>query len=504
MATITLGSLTLTDDNAPQVRLNNEYYYTDTSVIIGGKKNITINGVVISEDNGSFTASNVMKQLKIIRDLGQNSSCILVNIPGYYSGNARISGVDIEQGPDPPWVNIGSFQIQLEAPLEKIPDNIFGIVATDFVKSLSFTERLDIGEDGHGYVYTKDKQLSKAYIRFSFSANLDLDPICSPSNIDNVMKKIIRTAPSHSLLSRYASWKIYLQDRSLDLNNGNSISFSASAILIHPERSSADSYVTLDFRHTKNYSSKSETKTTSGNIRGLISVPWKGAINLDSINNSAKIENAEKTLTYIKSKFTSIKSWDGIEYELYKYPDCPPPNLNNSGGVCNLDPVPPTNFTPCFLPSSSVIGRNRTEGSIDFTFEWDSDICNKNPNSNTTTTDISVDDTRSKPTVIEKIIPTIGVLYQNLNCYTARRISFTSNLSFPENACLSISNPCTTPEKQSSDLDTYIVTYLTNRGLRVSDYLLVGYSYSRTNRQNTLKKDLVSLCDTSPLTEICN
>lgn len=500
---VVIGSLVLTDQNAPKVRMQIEYYKTETGIIIGGKKNITVNGIVFYGEDGSLTASNVMKQLKKIRDVGKSQSCINVVIPGYYSGNARITNVDIEQGPDPPWVNLGAFSISLEAPLDKIPPNSLGIVAQDFVKSLTFSEKIDIGEDGHGFVYTKDQNLSKAYVRFSCKVSVEVDPICATTNIENILRRFIKNKPTHPLLSRYSGWKVYLQDRNYDVSGSNSVTFSTTSILLPPNRS-IEAYVTLDFKHTKNYSSKEETKTTSGNIRGLVSVPWTSIISIASINTSPRLQSAENALTYIISKFKDIKSWDGIQdYELFKYPNCPPDNNDGSGGSCKQNTQPPTKYVPCFLPSTSSIARARTDGSIDFTFEWTSDLCNRSRTSNTTSTEISVDDQRVKPTIVEHVIPTIGMLYQDLNCYTARRISFSSVVNFPENSCTSSFNPCASRTKQETELNTYILNYLTNRGLNPADYLLITYSYNRTNRANTLTKGFVSVCETPPITEIC-
>ncbi len=499
---ITIGSIVLTDENAPKVKMDNQFYRTENNIIIGGKKNITINGIVFYGEDGSFTASNVMKQLKTIRDLGKSQSCIIVNIPGYYTGNARISNVDIEQGSDPPWVNLGAFSISIEAPLDSIPPNSLGIVATDFVKSLSFSEKVDVGEDGHGFVYSKDNNLSKAYVRFNCKVSIEVDPICATTNIESILTRFIKNKPEHRLLSQYSGWTPYLQDRNYDVGGANSATFNTSSILLPPNRSSAEAYVTLDFKHTKNYSSKEETKTTSGNIRGLVSIPWTSIISIGSINSSPKLQSAEKALSYIISKFVDIKSWDGINYELFNYPNCPAENSDNSGGNCK-QPTKDTQYAPCFLPSSSSIARARTEGSIDFTFEWTSDVCNRSRTSNTTSTEISVDDQRGKPTIVEHVIPTIGMLYQDLNCYSARRISFTSTISFPENSCISAFNPCATLAKQEADLQLYIITYLTNRGLNPADYLLITYNYNRTNRANTLTKGFISVCETPPITQIC-
>lgn len=502
---IKIGNIILQQNNAPKVSFNYEYYRTDNNVIIGGKRNITVTGVVIVGDDGSLTASNVMKELKRIRNAnnynGKTKQCVDVEIPNIYTGIARIVNISIEQGSDPTWVNQGSFSISLEAKIDKIPPNNYGITAEDHVKSLSFSEKIDLGEDSHGFVYTQDNNLSKAFVNFSCKVSAEIDPICQPVNnntvLKNVIRKFIRNRPTHELLAQYIYWTPYIQDRSYEVTSTNSASFNTSSILLHPSHVAATSFVGIDFKHTKSYDSKEETKVISGNIKGLVSVPWTDIISISSLNASPKITNAESTLSYIIANFNSVTDWDGIDYTLFRY-NCP--NQFSNDPNCNIA-ASQQSSSSCLKPTTSTIGRARTEGSIDFSFEWSNLDCNRN-NPSSTTIEYSVDDQRGQPSMREHTIPTIGILIQDLNCYSARRITFTSTVSFPENNCLTQPNPCASKPNQEIALNNYIINYLNSRFLNPNDYLLISSKYSRTNKANTMTKGYISVCETPPLTEI--
>lgn len=488
---ITIGTIALTSKNAPKVSMKYEYYKTETNITIGGKKTITVNGVVSVSDDGSLTGSNVMKQLKTIRDAGKTSKCVVVSIPDFYSGKARIENITIEQGADPTWVNQGAFSINLEAPLDVIPPNPYGIVAQDYVKSLSFSEKIDVGEDSHGFVYTSDNQLSKAFVRFSSKVNVEVDPLCQSINIKTLLEKIIRkfikNSPSHSLLIKYRTWRVFIADRSYTVSNANA-ELNTSSILLSPSSRGQSAFVDLNFEHRKTYDKDEETKVASGNIRGLVNIPWGDIISLGSSFGSSKLASAESALSYIIKGYSDIAEWDGIEYALTRY-NCPPSKGSND--PCAIEGEGAQN-KDCLKPSSSSVARNRTDGSIDFSFEWVNTDCGRN-SSSSTTVEYQVDDIKSQPTTAEFTIPTVGILLQNINCQTARRITFTSNLNFPDNSgnCLEA-----TPEEcsQKAKLEEFIAKYFRDRRLTASDYLLIDHTFTKTNRVNTLKKGFVSLC----------
>lgn len=487
---IIIGNLTLNGDNAPRVNIKFDYYKSDTNITIGGKKVITINGVVSVSDNGGLTAANVMTQLRQIRETGRTSKCVNVSIPDIYSGKARIENINIEQGADPTWVNQGAFSIILEAPLDIIPPNPYGIVASDYVKSLSFSEKIDVGEDAHGYVYTEDNNLSRAFVRFSCKVNVEVDPLCQTINnktlLEKTLRKFIKNAPTHQLLNKYKQWRVFLQDRSYTVSN-NSADFSSSCILLSPNSRGQAAYTELNFEHKATYDKLEETKIISGNIRGLVSIPWSDIISLNSF--PSKLDSAESALSYIYNTYSDISAWKGQEYELTRY-NCPP-SADPSNNPCASQGAIEKN-KDCLKPISSSVSKNRTEGSIDFSFEWVNTDCSRN-SPNSITMEYQIEDVKSQPTTQEHIIPTVGILLQNLNCYTARKVSFTSILNFPDNArsCGGSLN-C----GQDDSLNEYIAKYWINKGLNPADFLMIEHTLSRTNRADTLRKSYISVCQT--------
>lgn len=494
MSNIIIGNITLTSDNAPKVSMKYEYYKSDTNITIGGKKVITINGVIsVSDDTGgSLTGSTVMSSLKNIRDIGKTAQCITVSIPSIYSGKARIENVNIEQGSDPTWVNQGAFSIIIEAPLDNIPPNPYGIVAKDRVKSLSFSERVDIGEDAHGFVYIDDNDLSKAYVKFSCKVSVEVDPICDTINnrtlLENVLKKFIKNGPTHRLLQKYQTWRIFLQDRSYTVSD-TSAEFSCSSILLSNTSRSQAAYVDLNFEHKKTYDKLEESKVVSGNIKGLVSIPWSDIITLSSsLSSASKLSSAESALSYIHNRYSNISAWSGKEYDLTKYP-CPPSAVGGAN-PCSGTTDSSSQNTDCLKPVSSSVSKNRTEGSIDFSFEWVNTDC-KNPNA--LNIEYQVEDIKAQPTVESFVIPTVGILLQNINCYTARKISFTSTLNFPDNA-----RNCGTTIvcDQGTSLDQYIRDYLLKNSIDINDLLLIEFTLSSTTKSDTLKKGFISVCKT--------
>jgi hypothetical protein len=490
---ITIGTINLTDKNSPRVNVKFDYYRTDTNVIIGGKKILTINGSISLGDDGSTTGATIMAQLKSIRDIGRNKnggSCVNVNIPDFYTGMARIDNINIEQGPDPSWVNQGAFSITIEAPLDSIPPNNYGITAQDRVKSLSFSEKIELGEDSHGYVYLSNQTLSKSFVKFLCRVSVEVDPICQTIDtktlVENIIRRFLKTSPSHNLLNNYKTWRVYVQDRSYEITNSNSATFSSESILLHPSTGTSSAYVELNFKHSKNYQSDDETKTISGNVRGLVNIPWSNIATLSSHNSTSKIASAESTYLTIQSTMQNITSWEGIEYELFRY-NCPTVNPSDP---CNAS-QDPKNKKDCIKPSTSNVNRSRTEGSIDFSFEWVNSDCAKN-NTNSTTIEYSVDDEKMQPTVISHTIPTIGLLLQDLNCYTARKISFTSTLNFPSANCPGFSRDC----GQEGKLELEIQTYFISKGMSYSDFIMTEYIKTRSNRSNVVKKSFISKCST--------
>ena len=502
---MTIGPLTLTDEYSPFATLSFEYFNTSTGEIIGGNKLITITGSV-TVPSGANSGSNLMKQLKAIRNIGKNSKCINVDIPGIFSGRAKISNISIDQGPDPTWLNQAPFTIELKAPLESIPPNSLGITVDDQISEISKSESISLEEDSHGYVYLKDNSLSKSFVTFTCEASVTCNPLCGSKNPQDLamgaIKKIIKTIPDHPLLERYKSWSPYSQSRTLELT-ATSISFSTTVVLLPPSIK-AGAFVDLEFEHTRGYENKEESKKISGTITGLAPISWSDMISLPDTASASKLAEAEKVLAFIVGKYNNLNRWDGIALELVEQPDCPPdsPNNSNSIGRCedkdsknsngndeDNDGADKRGVQP-IKPYMSSVSKSRTDGTISFNFEWNNaDSSGGCSDSDNFTRDIVVEITEPQAQIAEHILPSIGTLIQNLECCSAKRISFTSSISSnnQEGIC-NISSGV--PIKDANDkLQEAIDKYL-----KGSYWLLISHTKQTTLTSIIISKEFIERC----------
>jgi hypothetical protein len=493
MQIITLGDLKLDDTYAPLVNVSFEYFKTKGGEIIGGLQKFNITGVVtVGDQPGLSTGANVMSKLKAIRNIGKKTKCTNVNIPGFYSGQAKITNVTIDQGSDPTWVNQGSFTIEVSAQLTSIPVNSLGITLNDSITDISKSETIEIGEDAHGYVLV-GTSLSKTYVKFTSQINLTCKPLCpnlggQNANPINILKRIFSTGPTHEALQKYKSWKPYQQTRSLQISTEGSVSFSTEVILLPPSSSSA-AFVDLSFEHSRTYESKQTTKKISGTVTGLSETSWSDLIGLSGTSTSSKLENAEAAFQAIKRSFNNLSAWEGLVLELTELPNCPKENDKNIGRCGSDDDKDDNGGGGKIEPSKSVISKDRTEGVINFNFEWssfdDDQECSENSGKRT---EVTVDITEPQATLIEHVIPGVGTLIQNLNCKTAATIDFTSTTTDPEGDGCSQKNECNANEAINQEIEKYIPSD-DNRG-----WLLITHTKTTTQNSFSINKKYIRKC----------
>lgn len=485
---VMVGGLTLDDSYSPNVNISFEYFKTQSGEIIGGNQIATISGIVVVGDgpnNQNKTGSIVMAKLKSIRDIGRSTSCMPVNIPGFSGNEGKVTNVSIEQGPDPAWINQGAFTIEVKAPLGSIPTNSYGIVAADCVTDINRSETLEIGEDSHGFVFTSDKQLSKAFVRFTDTISLTCKPLCSSNGnagglVFSVLQKLLKIGIDNKIFNPYKSWSKYLQNRSLEINTDGSITFKADMILTPPGQG-ASAFVDLSFGHSRDYQSKTTTKTTSGSVTGLASVPWSNPISLSDTFSASKLGNALGAFGHIKGKYNKLASWKGTELELIEKPNCPVQN-NNSIGQCRKDPDDDDqDKSGCVEPSMTTVSISRTDGTINFNFEWSSSTNNNECIVNGVKKEITVDITDPQPQYVEHILPSIGTLIQNLNCNNAKRVSITFSVTSPDDAC-NQSLGCEINE----GIDIEVSKYLSD-----GTYLIIGHTKNIGTNNITIKQDFI-------------
>ena len=408
-----------------------EYYKSDGGEIIGGVQKITISGsVVISDQSNTKTGAIVMADLRRIVDLGKKPQCTLVNIPGHYSGQAKIENVTTSEGSDPTWINKGEFTIELKAPLSSIPANSFGIVASDSIVELNRSSRVELPEDSHGYVFSGGL-FHKTFATASSELSFRCEPICQTNfNFIALISKLSRS-DLHPYFSRFNSWNKYAKSRTVQITSNNSVTINTQYI-ITPHSSSA--FVDLDFAHNRTYGDANSTKKIiSGNVNGLTDVSIFNEYGFNDTCGASKLSNAESVFSIIRGMFSSIGSWQGITLELLELDN---PNANNQQfNPCFNDDNDNANNNPCIKPSLSTVGRSRTEGAIDFSFEWESDDNEKCVDNNGVSKEVTIDVIEPQKQFVEFVIPLRGTLIQDLNTYNARRINVEITEKYPENLC---------------------------------------------------------------------
>lgn len=435
---IRIGSLVLDEDKyAPSVNIAYEYYTTDAGEIIGGNIIATITGIVSvpDEDTSIKTGSIVMLRLSQIRNLGKKPHCFVVSgIPNFdpLNSKAKISRVDIEQGPDPAWVNQGAYTIELRGIVNTIPTNSFDIVASDCVVELNRNETITIGEDSHDYVFDATYGATKAFIRFSNSINIKCETLCGSTNkAVEVLRRLVRYGPTNRVFieNGYNTYNRYLQSRSLDIDTDGSVSFSCDLILV-PLNITTPALVDLVFSYNRTYESEDITYVTSGTVTGLAAINWGDLVNLTDTCSASKLANAMGVFGVLRTKYEDLRNCAPYALELQQQPNCPPDNLFD----CRYENEENKESGP-IKPSSGTISISRTDGVINFNFEWSTRIINGICVVDGIKTETTIEIIEPQTQYVEHILPGQGTLIQNLICKSARRRNITVSTSYAEDNC---------------------------------------------------------------------
>jgi hypothetical protein len=463
------------------VKVAYDYFKSKSGEVLGGNTIFTISGTVTVEDGG-LSGSSVMTKLKSIRDMGKQSTCVPVNIPGFFNGQGRISNVSIEQGPDPTWVNQGGYSIEVRTPIENLPPNSLGITKDDCVTDLSISESIEIGEESHGIIIDS---MGSSFVKFTNKISVTCKPLCSSSGTPfskalGVVKRLIKIGPQNDIFSEYKNWKICLQDRTLEMSSEGSLNFSSTIIMLPPTTTHL-ALVNLSFGSSRSYDSETQTKTISGTITGLAPISWSDLVNLGDTCSASKIANADAALSEIKGRYRDVSSWDGMDLLLTRTANCPETSTNIPTGQCGNSTQPQVG---CLEPSNSTISKNRTEGSINFSFEWastESGQCASEGNK----TEVIIDVDDPQPTLVEHSIIGHGTSIQNINCKTAKRVSGTLTIT-------SQGGGCPSPANCSSGSDNLMEQI--NQHTGDGTYYTIGHTETQTLNSYSLKIDLIKGC----------
>lgn len=473
---ITIGSVSFSANDSAVVSSEVEYFRTSSDMIIGGRQIFTVTGKITADN-----ASSVMTKLKNIRNLGKSSGCVNVNLGGF-SGLGKILDVNIEQGPDVAWVNVGAFTIKVTTQLTTIPSNSLGIVATDNIESISIDESIELGEDSHGYIMTGDG-LSKSFVKYSQRITVKCFSMCGSSATNSAktaLAKLFSVGPTDPIFSEYAGWSAYAQSRTFDMSADGTLSLSATSILL-PSCSTYAAFVDMNFESSVNHSDNdSEKYNTKGTIQGLAPVAWSEPANVSGFSVS-KINAANSALSAIIGKYSSFMSWQGNLLKLTEQGKCPDPTVV----VTACSNQTQTTTPPCLKPISATVVKSLSEGRISFDFEWasQSDDC-ENENSIRITTDVEV--IERQPTIIEHLIPRYGTVIQNLNCTTRKRIIVTTT-SESQSACLAQDAACNTVRTDHQKAVDDNVTPITN-------YIMTSHTETQSLMGLTIRQEFMEAC----------
>lgn len=483
---ITIDGLTLDKNYNPYVNFTYEYFTTQTGEIIGGVRIFTISGTV-SKSSSSNSGSQVMRTLKTIRNLGTKTKCVPVTIDSFFSGSAKISNVTIDQGSDPTWVNQAPFTIEIRVPLDDIPSNSLGIKGSDRVTSISREESLEIGEESHGFIFTSpdNLKLSKTFVKWSSNISVTCEHLCSSKSpqdlVIDTLKRLALTAPNSEILEDYKNWRPHLHSRTLDFSGSNQASFSAEIILLPPEPDSQlSAFIDLQFEQERSFQDNTENKRTKGTITGLIPITWGDLVDLTNTSTHSKLASAEAALDKIINEYNKLKRWAGGVLELNKTDECP-----EEGGCEGLTQDADS---LAVKPKSSTISKSRSEGTINFVFEWGNSVGNGCPDEDGLIKEVTVDITEPARQIVEHVLPSVGTLIQDLNCCSAKRISFVSTVSSSENDGLCSSFD---PKDAESELQRAIDEYIKDP----LNWLLIAHTKQTTNNSVSITKEFIEACN---------
>lgn len=470
-----IGSLTLGSEYSLAVKVSYDYIRSSSQEIIGGLTVYTITGKFIVKDGG---AKKVMSMLSAVRALGASSECVNVSIDGFYSGPAKITNVNIDQGADPSWINKGEFSIELKSSLTTLPVNTLGLVASDYVTDISISETLEIGEESHSFYYG-DGGYSKEFVKFTNKINITCRPLCSAegtplSKSTAVLNKVLKLGPSSAAFKEYSSWTQYLQSRTMEINTEGGITFTASIILVPKTSKFPSSLVDISFSHSENYQEKSSRFIVSGTVNGLVSVPWTNLISLGNTSSVSKLSGAESAFSDIKSRFTSLSMVGGQRLQAIQRPNCPIQNIINS--ICAISSSP----SNCIEPLTTSVSKSRIEGTITFNFEWG--ISQQGECiSNGRKTEITIDVQAPQPQFIEHIIPRYGTIIQDLNCRSAKKVTYTSTTTAENSSCSNLLECSPTTTDEALNLSKYLQ----------GTFLLIGSSITKTRTSYIVKQEYI-------------
>lgn len=455
-ATVSVNGTSLSP--TPFVSLSKDQYKIG-ELVVGGVLRVSLNGTVVGQ---SF--SEVSTGIKTVLDsVGEVGDCINVNIncsgASLVNGYGVVSGVSIEEGPDPTWVNISKYSIEIElyennGQLVVRPN----INASDYVssgeviKDVSENVSLNVDNDAFHTDNANSIKTGKAHAKYSFTVNATgaavgcnsvlsaktgieaAEEVCA-RRIGNIANGTISTSlgtPNRtvSALSSYHNGDKYMHIRSLDADPVNgSLSVSGDIILRPSGHPYPQAFIDISVDSRTDATQIGRIVTVSGNVEGLYSHDFSNLISNGQFHSMGgdRLSNAETVYSSISSSFLGLAN-SYVEDIINDTTDCTDGGLL---GICQ-DIISPEE---CNLREvNKNITRNFGQGTISFSHEYSTAKNCSIPGAAKVETEV----TRNYPTDVfaEFTIPFRGEAFiQDLQTKTKETLSISVNITVEDTGC---------------------------------------------------------------------
>ena len=494
-ATVSVGGASLSP--TPFVSLSKDQYKIG-ELVVGGVLRVSLNGTVVGQ---SF--SEVSSGIKTVLDsVGEVGDCVnvVINCSGssLVNGYGVVSGVSIEEGPDPTWVNISKYSIEIElyennGTLVVKPNTSAGDYVTngEIIKDMSESLSLNVDNDSFHTDDAGGIKSGKAHAKYTFSINATgaavgcksslsaktgieaAEEVCN-RRISNIANGTVTTSlgtPSRvsSALSSYHGGNQYMHIRSLDADPiGGSLSVSGDIILRPSGHPYPNAFIDISVDSRTDATQIGRVVTISGNVEGLYAHDFTSLITNGSFHSMGgdRLSNAESVYNNITSSFPGLAQ-QYLEGIITDTTDCTDGGLL---GICS-DIITPEE---CNLRETNKnITRNFGQGTVSFSHEYSTAKNCSIPGAAKVETEV----TRNYPTDVfaEFTIPFRGEAFiQDLQTKTKETLSINVNITVEDTGCNERDL-----ETQSGCARSQATSILSAQG--ASSWYKTGDSVSKTN-----------------------
>jgi len=455
-------------DPAPFVTLSIDQYRSG-DLIVGGVLNVSLNGTIYSPNGGGF--SDITAQVRSLLDnIGTKGDCVhlMIQCSGaiLVDGFGTITGVDVQEGPDPTWTQLVTYGVNLQLHVNNndlvVKPNTAAssyINSDELIRDLSENITLSYDNDSAMVDTIAGKAIGKSHVKYNFTISATGAAVgckhkfTQKTGIEaaeevvkrriasirngNITSGLTSTAYVQPDLDFYHSGYKYTEIRNLDVDviNG-SVSVTGDLIIRPLYISHPYAFVEINMETSGSATEVGKNVSISGTIEGL-GIPSFQAdgLSLETQFHSAsknKIGNAELAYAGIV----------GVVKDMGNSYSEPVTDTESCTGGSLLDIcsyyVTDLECSSLRINTSSVT-RNFGQGTINFSVEMSTakncDIAGA------ARVEIQVSHTYPNQMIAEFTIPFRGEpLIQNLGTLSKETIGVEVTLSFGNTGCADLSN----------------------------------------------------------------